>query len=112
MPSPHTGDAILEVVTNVLAEWDIIPSKVGNLLPDNGSNIIKAFKNVQATQTHESGESDDEIQLDSANISLNDNYDSEVESNDNLTEETVVQSEVTDFEVQEMEHEVHVITID
>ena len=85
MPSPHTGDAILELVTNVLAEWDIIPSKVGNILTDNGSNMIKAFKNVQPTQTHESGESDDKIQLDSANIGLNDDYDSEVESDDNLT---------------------------
>ena len=90
----------------MLVEWDIIPSKVGNILTDNGSNMIKAFKNVQATQTHESGESDDKIQLYSANIGLNDDYDSEVESDDNLTEETAFQSEVTDFEVQEMEHEV------
>ena len=99
MPSPHTGDAILEVLTKVLAEWDLIPRKVGNVLTDNGSNMIKAFKNVQATQTHESGESDDETQLDSANVGLNDDYDSEVESDDNLMEETAVQSEVTDFEV-------------
>ena len=46
----------------MLVEWDIIPSKVGNILTDNGSNMIKAFKNVQATQTHESGESSARIE--------------------------------------------------
>ena len=108
MPSPHTGDAILEVVSNVLSDWDIMPNKVGRIITDNGSNMIKAFKNVQTTLTQGSSESDDEI--DPGSVDVN-HYDNEGESDKDLTltEETsvtAVKSELCDFEDQEMEHEV------
>ena len=111
MPSPHTGDAILEVVSNVLAEWDIMSNKVGKIITDNGSNMIKAFKNVQATLIQESGESDDEF-MDSDSVDGNrscNNVEDESDEDLILTEETsiaAVQSELCDFEDQEMEHEV------
>ena len=103
MPSPHTCDAILEVVSNVLAEWDIMPSKV---LTDNGSNMIKAFKHVQTAQSQgDLGESDKEVHPDTANVHLTEtDFDSEAENDDDLTDQTF--REVTEFEVQEMEHEV------
>ena len=46
MPSPHTADNVLQVVQEVLSEWDILPWKVQAILTDNGSNMVAAFKQV------------------------------------------------------------------
>ena len=32
------------MVKNILVEWNIPTEKVGNIITDNGSNMIKAFK--------------------------------------------------------------------
>lgn len=44
MPSPHTAENILSIVRNILVEWNIPTEKVGNIITDNGSNMIEAFK--------------------------------------------------------------------
>ena len=44
MPSPHTAENIFSMVKNILVEWNIPTEKVGNIITDNGSNMIKAFK--------------------------------------------------------------------
>ena len=44
MPVPHTADNVLQVVQEVLSEWDILPWKVQAILTDNGSNMVAAFK--------------------------------------------------------------------
>uniref|UniRef100_A0A1X7VJG8 Uncharacterized protein n=1 Tax=Amphimedon queenslandica TaxID=400682 RepID=A0A1X7VJG8_AMPQE len=42
--SPLTGDIILNLVKIVLNDWDILCSQVGKIVTDNGSNMMKAFK--------------------------------------------------------------------
>ena len=43
MASPHTAERVLEVIEEVLAEWEIPYSKVPPTLTDNGSNMVAAF---------------------------------------------------------------------
>ena len=43
MPSPHTADNVLQVVQEVLSEWDILPWKVQAILT---ANMVAAFKQV------------------------------------------------------------------
>ena len=40
----HTGDYIREIFTEVIDEWQISRDKIGCIITDNGSNIIKAFR--------------------------------------------------------------------
>ena len=58
MPGPHTADNILSIVNHVLADWNIPLDKVGNTITDNGSNMIKAFKEDAADY---SDEAEDEL---------------------------------------------------
>ena len=44
-PPPHTGHEIGALVKKVFQEWDI---KVPIIVTDNGSNMVKAFKQVRA----------------------------------------------------------------
>lgn len=41
---PHTAENILSMVKSILAEWNIPTKKLGNIVTDNGSNMVKAFK--------------------------------------------------------------------
>ena len=43
MASSHTAERVLEVIEEVLAEWEIPYSKVSAILTDNGSNMVAAF---------------------------------------------------------------------
>ena len=49
MPSPHTAD-VLQVVQEVLSEWDILPWRVQAILTDNTSNMVAAFKEVSNSE--------------------------------------------------------------
>ena len=59
MPSsPHTADAVADIVHKVLSEWSIPDSKIHRILTDNGSDMIAAFKQ-QLERVHD----DDEHQI-------------------------------------------------
>ena len=49
MPSPHTGEKILEIIQPVTSEFEILDLQLNRVLTDNGSNMVKAFKNVSIT---------------------------------------------------------------
>ena len=90
MPSPHTADAVAEIVEAILAEWKIHKEKVHRILTDNGSNMIAAFKeqtNIEGEEelTTESDldeesddESDNEMEEDDDDLDLD--SDTEVEN--------------------------------
>ena len=42
----HSGSNIVDIVTEVLAEWKIDKAKLGKVLTDNGSNMLKAFRMI------------------------------------------------------------------
>ena len=44
LTTSHTAGNIRSLVNDILAEWDIEPSKVIAVLTDNGSNMVAAFK--------------------------------------------------------------------
>ena len=44
LASPHTADHVEAVVGEVLAEWEVPKEKTNAILMDNGSNMIKAFR--------------------------------------------------------------------
>ena len=44
LASPHTADHVEAVVEEVLAEWEVPKEKINAILTDNGSNMIKAFR--------------------------------------------------------------------
>lgn len=70
MPHPHTGEVIASVVSDTLNIWKINASKVMLVLTDNGSNMVKAFKQtfVQepiiplADESEPDSDSEDEIE--------------------------------------------------
>ena len=43
------GDAICDLTYQIIQEWGIPLSKVQFIITDNGSNMIKVFKSVQAS---------------------------------------------------------------
>ena len=60
---PHTGLAIRQVFDTILGEWVIPTNKVRAVVTDNGSNIVKAFKEHIAQIIHDleaEGEADEE----------------------------------------------------
>ncbi len=44
MPHPHNAESILDITEVVLQEWNIPPAKLQAILTDNGSNMVKAFR--------------------------------------------------------------------
>lgn len=49
-PPPHTGTEVAKLTSRVFKEWDI---QVPIIITDNGSNMIKAFKEVRANHIAE-----------------------------------------------------------
>ena len=90
MLSPHTADNVLQVVQEVLSEWDILPWKVQAILTDNGSNMVAAFKQVCS-------EGDEDEDVDS-NESVSGSSDDEDTSE--------IQNDIEDFERKELDHDV------
>ena len=60
MPPEHTGDNIRALVEEVLKEENIPTAKIGVIMTDSGSNMLKAFR--QSLDI--SGESEDEDEID------------------------------------------------
>ena len=44
LASPHTADHVEATVEDILAEWEVPKEKISAILTDNGSNMIKAFR--------------------------------------------------------------------
>ena len=47
MSHPHTCDAIKSLVEDIVAEWEIPIDKIQTITTDNGSNMIKAFRDSE-----------------------------------------------------------------
>ena len=47
VPSPHTGEEVLKIVLQIFKDWNIPNHKIGSIITDNGSNMVKAFKILQ-----------------------------------------------------------------
>ena len=56
---PHTAETVQEVIDEVLTEWKIPISKVRAIVTDNGSNMIKAFREQLQDIESEESETDD-----------------------------------------------------
>jgi len=46
MPSPHTAE-VLKIVVQTFKDWNILDHKIGSIIIDNGSNMVKTFKLLQ-----------------------------------------------------------------
>ena len=108
MPSPHTADHVLQVVREVLSDWDILPRRVLAILTDNGSNMVKAFNQVCSDM-----EGDEDEDVDS-NVSSSVNSDDresqkdieDFERNEFEYNDRESQKDVEDFERKELEHNI------
>lgn len=74
-PNPHTGERIAEVISAVHEEFNLNESKIVSTVTDNGSNIVKAFKDFGVRVIDDDGEEfehDDsnEQELDLADIRI------------------------------------------
>ena len=87
LPHPHTGENIRDAVESILEEWSIPLSKVRVVITDNGSNMVKAFR-----QHFEEDDKDDDGEEDDGSVK-------EVEP------EASVQDE-ENFEDREMDHDI------
>ena len=81
MPSPHIAENIFSMVKNILVEWNIPTEKVGNIITDNGSNMIKVLK--QNLENPNESEDDDNTESREAEIdSLNDGMEMDKDDGD------------------------------
>lgn len=55
LASAHTAYTIRQTLDEILAEWDLDPTKILAILTDNGSNMVAAFK-TKAAQLEEEEE--------------------------------------------------------
>ena len=62
MPPEHTGDSIRALVEEVLKEWNIPTAKIGVVMTDSGSNMLKAFR--QSLDISEENEDEEEDEID------------------------------------------------
>jgi hypothetical protein len=51
LPHPHTGEAIGAVIDEVMKEWQIPNAKVGLIITDNGTNMVKAMRCMKGSGT-------------------------------------------------------------
>ena len=66
MPPEHTGDNIRALVEEILKEWDIPTAKIGVIMTDSGSNMLKAF--CQSLDFNEESEDEEEDTTDFQNF--------------------------------------------
>ena len=61
LPSPHTAERIEELVCEIIKEWEIPENKISAIITDNGSNMIKAFRDwLQKIQKDDEDEEENE----------------------------------------------------
>lgn len=91
MPPNHTASNVRAIVGEALSEWEIPMNKISAILTDNGSNMVAAFRG------HFHTSSEDEDESDGGDVDP---------QGKNCEEEDSVERDVSDFEEQEIEHEV------
>ncbi len=108
-PSPHTAFNVAELVQQILVEWEIPNDIIHRVLTDNGSNMVKAFKEQVAAEK-ESEEEDGEGPSSSRGSQSLDSFHSgdEAESNDEeLPDESdTTQQDLNNFEECEDDHSI------
>ena len=68
---PHTGDRIHNIAKVVLNDWDISCNQVGKIVTDNGSNMLKAFKEtVNCSNDDDMTETDSDTESDVLVVNL------------------------------------------
>ena len=104
---PTTGENIRIVLEQIINEWDIPRSKIMAVVTDNGSNIIKAFRDlvieaeVSSEDAQEVSDEEDEKELEED--------EKEGEEGDKDFEDNVarIDNEVANFDENEMDHAAH-----
>ena len=61
LPHPHTAEYIRSTLDEVLSEWCIPLTKLKAVITDNGSNMVKAFRNI-ASITDDSDNEEEELE--------------------------------------------------
>ena len=59
MPHPHSAENIRDTLDPVIKEWDIPLTKVNVVITDNGSNMVKAFRQIACTEEEDSAEEEE-----------------------------------------------------
>lgn len=114
LPHPHTGDRIFDTVMSIFDEWSIPRSKLLKIVTDNGSNVLKAFKNLSAAVDYtgenieiesdaESSSDEDGSGSDDEIDHLLDNYDHQLRCNLNLEDEESDNAETAAAEAESLE---------
>ena len=113
MPTPHTAENILEVVVDVLTDWNIPGERVGNTITDNGSNMIKAFKEDQHptdlevddenTSTSKNQEAAGDVEEDT---DQDDSSDDELDEDDSRAREAKIDQDTEEFDSKETDHQI------
>lgn len=114
MPSPHTGENIFMIIQSVISDFEISDIQLNKVLTDNGSNMVKAFKNISMkkyTIDDDASEPDPEDD-DTSSPEKEDELDlimSEDEAaDDNLLDNDSAHNarkDIRDFRMKESEHE-------
>jgi len=113
MPSPHTGEEVLKVVLQIFEDWGVPDHKIGSIITDNGSNMVKAFKILQLQQKanmQNEGSDEEDCDTDSVNVSDNGSIDISLSDHEETFEEShqqdAYEQETRDFDENEFDHEV------
>ena len=80
----HTARTIRQSVVEILAEWDIDPTKILAILTDNGSNMIAAFK-AKLEEEEEDTEDVEEVAEPSVDKDEQDFHECEVEHDEEFS---------------------------
>ena len=103
MPTRHTAENILAIFVDVLTDWGILGEMVGNTITNNGSNMIKAFKDDQ--QSTDSEVAIDEENMEDLEAATDEDDDSSDDEDDSNSKDRMVNEDTEDFDVNEIDHE-------
>ncbi|XP_065896068.1 E3 SUMO-protein ligase ZBED1-like [Dysidea avara] len=115
MPSPHTGEKVLKIVLQIFKDWSIPDHKIGSIITDNGSNMVKAFKILQLQQKENmqiEGDDEEDFELcDTDNVDVLDigSLDDSLPDQEKTIEESHQQDmyeQEREFDENEFEHEI------
>ena len=109
MPTPHTAENILKIVVDVLSDWKISGERVGNTITDNGSNMIKTFKEDQQStdlEPDDENTKNPEAAVDEEDVNQDDSSDDELDEDDSKARDTMIDQDTEDFDSKETDHQI------